>query len=98
FGAGEAHGVAEMMEFNFLVQEKAITFDTRYVVDESKMPAAIAKLAQELLEIEASGDRTRAESWFKKYGAMPAELKTALQAAQDAPVDVDPIFSFPELR
>ena len=69
----------------------------RYLVDESKMPAALAKLAKELLEIEASGDRARAENWFKKYGAMPLELKTALRAVQDSPVDVDPIFSFPEL-
>src|SRR4029077_19461744 len=41
FGAGEAHGVAEMMEFNFLFQEKAIACDAatgRYVVDESRMP------------------------------------------------------------
>ena len=100
FGAGEAHGAAEMMEFNFLSQEKAITLDgatRRYVVDEARMPAALEKLAKELLEIEASGDRARAENWFKKYGAMPAELTAALQVVKDLPVDVDPVFSFPEL-
>jgi hypothetical protein len=100
FGAAEAHGAAEMMEFNFLSQEKAIVSDKasgRYVVDEAKMPAALAKLAKELLEIEAAGDRNRAENWFKKHGTMPPELKTALQAVQDSPVDVDPVFSFPEL-
>ncbi len=88
------------MEFNFLSQEKAITRDPasgRYVVDQAKMPPAIAKLSKELLEIEASGDRARAENWFKKYGVMPPELKTALQAVKDVPVDVDPMFSFPEL-
>src|SRR5229473_96785 len=53
FGPGEAHGVAEMMEVNFLSQEKAILSEAssgRYVVDESKMPAALAKLAKELLD------------------------------------------------
>jgi hypothetical protein len=100
FGAGEAHGAAEMMEFNFLSQEKAITRDaatSRYVVDEARMPAALAKLAKELLEIEAAGDRARAENWFKKYGEMPPDLKTALAAIKDVPVDVDPIFSFMEI-
>lgn len=100
FGAGEAHGAAEMMEFNFLSAEKAITRDAgsgRYAVDEARMPAAIAKLARELLEIEAAGDRVRAENWFKKYGAMPAELSAALQAVRNVPVDVDPVYSFPEL-
>ena len=69
----------------------------RYAVDQAKMPQAIAKLSKELLEIEASGDRARAENWFKKYGVMPPELKIALQAVKDVAVDVDPVFSFPEL-
>ena len=50
----------------------------------------------ELLEIEATGDRSRAEKWFKKYGTMPEELKASLKAAADVPVDIDPVFSFPE--
>jgi hypothetical protein len=100
FGAGEAHGMAEMMEFNFLSQEKAIVRDPatgRYGVDHAKMPAAIAKLSRELLEIEAAGDRPRAEAWFKKYGTMPEDLKASLQSAKDVPVDIDPVFSFREL-
>jgi hypothetical protein len=100
FGAAEAHGMAQMMEFNFLSQEKAITRDPatgRYVVDPVRMPPAITKLSKELLEMEAAGDRPRAEAWFKKYGVMPPELKTALQSAKDVPVDIDPVFMFPEL-
>jgi len=87
------------MEFNYLSQEKAITRDPatdRYVIDYARMPSALAQLAKELLEIEATGDRVRAENWFKRYDAMPAELKTALDKANDVPVDIDPIFSFPD--
>src|SRR5207248_5522606 len=99
FGAAEAHGLAEMMEFNYLSQEKAIVRDSngRYSAEMARMAPVITRLSKELLEIEASGDRTRAEAWFKKYGAMPADLKTALQAAKDVPVDVDPVFAFSEL-
>src|SRR5262247_2910856 len=59
FGTAEAHGLAEMMEFNYLSQQKAITREAggRYVVDYSRMPTALAQLAKELLEIEATGDR-----------------------------------------
>ena len=39
------------------------------------MPAAIASLAKELLEQEATGDRARTEAWFKKYGQMPPGIK-----------------------
>jgi len=94
---GEAHGRAQMMEFNFLSQEKAILRDPstgRYGVDHARIPAAVAKLARELLEMEAAGDRVRAEAWFKKYGVMPTDLKTSLQGAKDVPVDLDPVFSF----
>jgi hypothetical protein len=48
------------------------------------------------LEIEATGDRARAERWFLKYGTMPAELHSSLNSATSVPVDIDPIFSFKE--
>ncbi len=70
------------------------TGSARYPVDFGKMPDAIASLAKELLEIEATGDRARAENWFKKYDTMPAELKSALAAASSVPVDIEPVFSF----
>jgi hypothetical protein len=98
FGTAEAHGQAEMMEFNYLSEHGAIRRNPngRYAIDFDKMPGALADLAKELLEIEATGDRERAEDWFKKYGQMPDELKTALKAASDVPVDVDPVFEFEE--
>ncbi|MEO8595864.1 MAG: Zn-dependent hydrolase [Candidatus Solibacter sp.] len=97
FGTAEAHGKAEMMEFNYLVENGAIRHaGGRYTIDYARMPAAIAALARELLLMEATGDRPRAEAWFLKYNAMPAELKSALTAAASVPVDVRPIYSFPE--
>ena len=99
FGVAEAHGRAEMMEFNYLSEQRAITQDAktgRYVVDFEKMPAAIASLAKELLEIEATGDRNRAEQWFKKYDSMPPGLKSTLANIKDVPVDVDPVSAFGE--
>jgi len=98
FGTAEAHGQAEMMEFNYLSERGAVKRNAsgRYVIDYEKIPGAVADLAKELLEIEATGDRERAENWFKKYGTMPEELKTALKAANDVPVDIDPVFGFSE--
>lgn len=99
FGVAEAHGRAEMMEFNYFSEQGAITRDPqsgRYAIDMGKMPGAIAALAKELLEIEATGDRKRAEDWFKKYDSMPSELKSALENIHDVPVDIDPISAFRE--
>jgi hypothetical protein len=95
----EAHAKAEMMEFNYFVEQGAITRDARtgrYAIDFAKMPGAVASLAKELLEIEASGNRARAENWMKKFGTMPADLKAALDKTGSVPVDVDPVTSFGE--
>src|SRR5438105_8479737 len=57
FGIAEAHGKAEMMEFNYLSEQGAIQRDPggKYFVDVEKMSAAVAALAQELLQQEATG-------------------------------------------
>jgi hypothetical protein len=102
FGIAEAHGAAEMMEFNYLAEQGALRRDPTskmYEIDFARMPGSIASLAKELLEQEATGDRGRTEKWFKKYAVMPPELSAALAKASDIPVDVDPEFDFhPPLR
>jgi hypothetical protein len=99
FGVGEAHGKAEMMAFNYLSEQRAIVRDPAsglYGVDFAKIPGAFAKLAQELLTIEATGDRARSEAWFARYDKMPAELRASLEKAKDLPVDFDPRGPFAE--
>ncbi len=110
FGVAEAHGRAEMMEFNYLSEHGAINLvpssaardasanapTARYSIVMERMPAAIASLAGELLQMEATGDRQRVEAWFAKYDRMPPDLAKDLAADSDVPVDIDPVFSFPE--
>jgi len=99
FGIAEAHGRGEMMEFNYLAEQGAITRDSStglYAIDNGRMPGAVTSLAHELLEMEATGDRARVEAWFGKYDRMPDDLAKSLAAASDIPVDIDPVFSFPE--
>src|SRR5271157_5567425 len=98
FGTAEAHGQAEMLEFNYLSERGAIGRNAsgKYAIDYEKMPGAVADLTKELLEIEATGDRSRAENWFKKYGTMPEQLKASLKTVSSIPVDIDPVFSFEE--
>jgi hypothetical protein len=97
FGTGEAHGRAEMMEFNYYSEQDAfVKANGRYRVDYTKIGPATARLAKELLEQEATGDRARADAWFNKYDKMPADLKSTLGAAKDIPVDIDPIFALPD--
>jgi hypothetical protein len=97
FGVAEAHGAGEIMQFNYYTEQGAIRRDSAsglYVIDFEKMPVAIASLAKELLEQEATGDRARTDAWFKKYGGMPPELSALLAKTSDIPVDIDPEFDF----
>ncbi|MGA3294116.1 MAG: Zn-dependent hydrolase [Candidatus Acidiferrales bacterium] len=97
FGIAEAHGQGAMMELSYLIEQGAVRRNPstgRYEVDFDRMPSGVASLAKELLEQEATGDRARAEAWFRKYAVMPPELSAALAKASNIPVDVDPEFSF----
>lgn len=97
FGTAEAHGRGAMMELNVLIERGALALqDGRYVIDFAKVPAAFALIARELLEIEATGDRERAEKWFERYDKMPDQMQAALAQCKDVPVDVDPEFAFAE--
>ncbi len=96
FGTMEAHAEAEIMELNYLLERSALLRNAhgRYFIDYAKIPAALSDLSKELLEIEATGDRQRAENWFAKYSRVGVDLKQSLRATSDIPIDIDPVFSF----
>ena len=99
FGIAEPHGRGEMMEFNYLLEQGAVTRDAatgRYAVVLEKMPGAFESLAKELLEQEATGDRARTAAWFAKYAVLPDHLRNAFAQVTDIPVDIQPIYSFQE--
>jgi hypothetical protein len=94
FGVAEAHGKAELMEFNYLLENNALTYkEGVYTVNFDKMPVALAQLSKELLDMEATGNRKRAEAWFVKYNEVPGELKKALEGTKGIPVDIFPTFA-----
>jgi len=94
FGTGEAHGRAEMMEFNYLLEHKALSLgnDGHYIIDFAAMPAAIEGLTAKLLTLEAQGDRAGVEAWYARYDVTPPTLSKALEAVHDIPVDIVPDF------
>ena len=99
FGTGEAHGRAEMMEFNVLLEHNALTLNpapdgqaSTYTIDYATMPEAIASLTHQLLTFEAQGDRAGAEAWMTKYDVMPPTLTRALESTTAIPVDITPDF------
>jgi len=104
FGNSEAHGRAQLMEFNYLLEKGAIiphagtlshgTARVVFALDYAKLATSIDSLNKELLEMEATGNRQRAEQWFARYGSVPESLRSALESTQYLPVDIFPKFSW----
>ncbi len=95
---------AALAEFNYLFAQGAImphagtlsrgTARVVFALDFERLPAAVAALNRELLEIESSGNRSQAEQWFACYATPSPALRTALESSHDIPVDIAPKFSW----
>ncbi|NOZ60239.1 MAG: peptidase [Calditrichaeota bacterium] len=95
FGINEAHGMANMIQFNFLMENNAFNYDEatgKFSVDQARAKTAVRNLAHVLLTIEAEGNYDAAKELIKNYGVMTEEMKAALDKLTDIPVDIKPIY------
>lgn len=81
FGAASAHGVANMMCFNFLEDHKAFSQNNEglYVIDFDNAMKAINAWAAKILEVEGMGDLAEAKAYSEKNG----KIRPALQKSLD---------------
>ncbi|MFT5233011.1 MAG: hypothetical protein ACI9UK_000874 [Candidatus Krumholzibacteriia bacterium] len=96
FGVGEAHGQANAIQFNYLVEKKAISFDAeteRFSIDVEVFEGAVADLVTDLCRIQAAGDYAGSQQFIATYGGLSDDLAVGLKKLEDIPVDVDPVFS-----
>ena len=91
FGSEEAHGLGTAVQLNYLRREGAIEHDLKagtFFLHARKFEPAIARLAAELLTIEATGDYDRAGALLNGYGRLDASILEALRRTAAIPVDV----------
>jgi len=65
----------------------------RFTADLDAVMAANRELATEVLIIQATGDYDRAGSFIERYGAIPEEMRAALDRLGEVPVDIRPRFA-----
>jgi hypothetical protein len=95
FGAGDAHGKANMVRFNFFQQQGAFTRDAasgRYRVDAAKMDAAVDALSAKLLTIQGDGDYAAARQLTDAMGIIGPQLAADLKKLETAGIPVDVTF------
>lgn len=94
FGASSSHGKANLMRFNYFIQEKAIERNENgtYKVNIEKMKQAVAKLSREILVIQGDGNKAEAKKWFDERLRISDTLKEDLNRLSSAGIPTDLIF------
>ncbi len=95
FGAASAHGKANMVRFNFLLEQGAFVRDAEtgtYRVDFGKMERAMTELSRLLLTIQGDGDYERATRLTSEKGVILPALRADLERLTDAGIPVDITF------
>jgi hypothetical protein len=93
FGATSAHGRANLIQFNWMMEKGALRHDEttgRFQADLNAVISANRELASEVLAIQATGDYARAGTFITQYTAERPELAAALRRLGNVPVDIRP--------
>ncbi|MEO1246034.1 MAG: Zn-dependent hydrolase [Pseudomonadota bacterium] len=95
FGASSAHGKANMVRFNFFMENGAFIREAQsghYRVDAERMQSAMTDLSRLLLTLQANGDYAGAELLTNSQGVIGATLEADLERLTNAGIPVDIVF------
>lgn len=94
FGAGEAHGKANMLCFNFFNSKGAFerTSEGTYKVNFGKFETAMNDLSREILTLQGNGDKAAVEKVQKDMALIHTDLKSDLDRLGKKGIPVDLIF------
>ncbi|NME68137.1 dipeptidyl-peptidase 3 family protein [Flammeovirga aprica] len=95
FGAASAHGVANMVRFNFFKEYGAFEQDAAglYKVNYEKMEEAMNALSAKILELQGNGDYKGVTELVKSHGKISFELQKDLDKIDDANIPTDVVFN-----
>lgn len=95
FGASSAHGKANMVRFNYFLENGAFSRDETtgtYLIDMVKMKDAMTSLTQLILKLQGNGDQEGVRSLLNDKGAIGAQLQSDLDRLTELGIPVDVIF------
>lgn len=95
FGLGEAHGQGAAVQYSFLREAGAFSWDAgakRYRVDNDRMEAAVAKLLAAIVKLQGDGDYAGVKAFYARYAKLDPEAQAVIASMQGIPVDIQPIY------
>lgn len=94
FGAGEAHGKANMLAFNFFEEKGAFekTEEGHYKVNFAKFGAAMNDLSSLILTLQGNGDKNSVAALQKDKAVVKPDLQKDLGQLEEKGIPVDIVF------
>jgi hypothetical protein len=93
FGLGEAHGQGAAVQYAFLREQGAFTWDAaakRYHVNNDKMEAALGALVAAIVKLQGDGDYEGVKAFYARYAKLDPEAEAVIATMKDIPVDIQP--------
>lgn len=100
FGAAEAHGMANLIQFNWHMEHGTIAYEPalgKFTANVPAMRLANRALAERILTIQAEGDYEAARALLERYGKVSPDLQRAIDRVATVPVDIRPIYLVQDL-
>jgi hypothetical protein len=95
FGVSSAHGVANMIRFNFFQQAGAFSRDEStgtYRVNVPEFEQAVRDLSQRILTLQGDGDYAAVDAFVRDMGGVGPQLQADLDRLASASIPVDIVF------
>jgi hypothetical protein len=94
FGSSSAHGVANLVRFNFFRERGAFSRDAegKYRVDFARLREVTDELAGKILQLQGDGDYDAVAEFLRHYGGEGEELRSDLQRLTAAGIPVDIVY------
>ncbi|MDO9431293.1 MAG: hypothetical protein Q7T84_08335 [Phenylobacterium sp.] len=95
FGVGEAHGRGAALQYGYLREKGAFSWDEgqkRFRVNDDAMQAAITSLLAELVKLQGDGDYAGMNAFFDRYAKLDPQAEQVIATLKDIPVDISPIY------
>ena len=95
FGATEAHGVANIMCYNYFLEHGAFSrsAEGKYVINVEKAREAARGWASIIIAMEGEGDAAAAKAYSDRNGKINADLQKDLDAIRDAKIPRDILYN-----
>ncbi len=95
FGASDAHGIANMIRFNYFKEKGAFSRneDGTYKVNFDKMEAAMKDLSNLILTLQGNGDYEGVAKLVSEKGIVTKSLQADLDRLRSANIPVDVVFN-----